>query len=310
VSPDLKQGIDFHGFNLHGCYHLREFLLAAAHDVSIHSVDANHLRAMTLQKEMGNGRLSVLSPTARQGSGANMPATPAAYSKTFSALSVEAYVARKPKYFVWSMTVPLASVTTLAFMQFAYPIDYSERVPLTVTLLLTTAAYANVIKGSLPDLGYLTLQDKYLLACAGLLFLCAIETPLVMLATGGFRDKGFVFDETGTFSTENAWCVDARGRNCALDVYCLVALASLWAACNAYFVVRCWRAWHASRGFMSRKWLLDAQGKTDAVKELRHAEQTKQESRQHTLRVRKQPSSKKIQAQAHTPTADLMPLEA
>ena len=53
-------------------------------------------------------------------------------------------------------------------------------------LLLTTAAYASAIKSSLPELGYLTMLDKYMLSNLLHLALSVTEGPLALLISGSW----------------------------------------------------------------------------------------------------------------------------
>ena len=94
---------------------------------------------------------------------------------------------RRPSYYILAMFMPLGLITALAFVQFSTDIDdksWFVRVDHSVTLLLTAAAYTSAVASSLPEIGYATLLDKYLLSCLLLLALFVIESPVVRIATG------------------------------------------------------------------------------------------------------------------------------
>lgn len=142
---------------------------------------------------------------------------------------------------------------------------------------MTTAAFASSIKGSLPELGYLTLQDKYLLMCSAVLFLCAIETPLVMLATIGYSN-GVVYGRFDVEVSGASWCVDSFDRSCELDQIMLIVIATLWIGFNAFFIGSALRATRISHKYMSTAWLVESQQRAVAVRELTKSHLAQQES--------------------------------
>jgi hypothetical protein len=180
VSDNFEQGISFTGFFLYGHFLLREFLKAQAHEVCVDSYSPLAPDPALPQKSRPRhiSEASVGEPPPRRGSvqpvkrgslglsaalnfrrsAHDSSATTLVkheYAKIFPAVSVEAYVARKPNYVAYTVALPLCMLSLLSFAQFSYDIDENgyHRVELTVQLLLTSAAYRSSITASLPELG-------------------------------------------------------------------------------------------------------------------------------------------------------------
>jgi hypothetical protein len=121
---------------------------------------------------------------------------------------------------------------------------------------------------------YLTLLDNYLLMCFGVLFIVAIETPLVHLAVNGYS-FGVSYEGSGVLrdgvsvgaappAREGAWCVDSRGRSCELDLSCCIGLGASWLLANLYFVYRAWSSRRHYAALMSTERLVEMQRDTEA----------------------------------------------
>lgn len=87
---------------------------------------------------------------------------------------------RHHEYYIWNVAGPIGIVTTLGVLSMGENSDGSkmevaDRLSITLTLLLTAVAYKLVVAGDLPNISYLTLLDKYVLASLGFLVLCALE---------------------------------------------------------------------------------------------------------------------------------------
>ena len=134
---------------------------------------------------------------------------------------------RRPSYYIFSMFMPLGLITALAFVQFSTGItdkDWFSRVDHSVTLLLTAAAYTSAVASSLPEIGYATLLDKYLLSCMLLLALFVVENPLVrFVATIGDGDNES-FDAV------------------MLDRTITIVLGGVWLALHIITAIRAWSA--------------------------------------------------------------------
>eukprot|EP00966_Prymnesium_polylepis_P248373 5742394-Prymnesium_polylepis.1 len=76
--------------------------------------------------------------------------------------------------------MPMASFVLLSFTQ--YPIDYDDsgtRLSITLTLVLTAAAYKFAVSSMVPTISYLTLLDKYVLFSWVVIMLNAFEGGFV-----------------------------------------------------------------------------------------------------------------------------------
>lgn len=73
-------------------------------------------------------------------------------------------VARKSGYYIWKVMVPLYIITLLVFTIFFFPTsDLGDRLNITITLLLTTAATQYVVSADLPKVDFLIAIDKIIL---------------------------------------------------------------------------------------------------------------------------------------------------
>lgn len=138
-------------------------------------------------------------------------------------------VARKPNYHVWTVAVPLALIALMSFGQFSLPLDddgTSDRMQNTATALLTATAYRTAITTSLPDhLGYLTLMDRFLIACPALLCLNAIETPIAL-----------------RLGEDLPWTHPQQ-----MDHILLAGLAAIWLLTFSYFAIKARMAFNDAR---------------------------------------------------------------
>lgn len=103
-------------------------------------------------------------------------ASESARNHTYPILRVVAVVQRRAPYYVWNVYIPMLTFVIMSFMSyFVHKKDVADRMDLSLTLVLTAAAYKFVVAGMLPAVGYLTLLDKYVLACMMFLFLIVVE---------------------------------------------------------------------------------------------------------------------------------------
>ena len=73
---------------------------------------------------------------------------------------------RKCRWFVVNHLLLIGLLTTLVFYVFVIPpTEVADRASVSFTLLLTVTAAKLVVADSLPRLSYLTVLDKYMLAC-------------------------------------------------------------------------------------------------------------------------------------------------
>lgn len=95
---------------------------------------------------------------------------------------IKCHVKRKSGYYLWNITMIIFLISLLSFCSFSVEISSpSDRLSVTLTLLLTAVAFKFVVSQSLPTISYLTFLDKYVLC--GLLFLgcMAIENAVAAI---------------------------------------------------------------------------------------------------------------------------------
>lgn len=100
--------------------------------------------------------------------------------KIFPTMDISAVVHRRPMNYFWSIIVPMFLFVQMSVMSFclAYK-DASDRLGVSLTLVLTAAAYKFVVSNMLPAIPYLTLLDKYVMMCSLWLVLIVFENGLV-----------------------------------------------------------------------------------------------------------------------------------
>jgi hypothetical protein len=97
--------------------------------------------------------------------------------RSYPALSISALVERKPFALFINVVVPVSSLTFIAGLIFLMPVtSVGDRLSLSLTAMLTSAAYKLVVADRLPDVAYLTFLDKYLLSCYVIMALMVVES--------------------------------------------------------------------------------------------------------------------------------------
>jgi hypothetical protein len=97
-------------------------------------------------------------------------------SRRFPRLNISVMVKRRPGYTLWSVALPVGVIAMMANIQFLVPLtDITTRLTVSLTLTLTAAAYKLAIESMTPNIGYLTLLDKYVLGCALFIALTVFE---------------------------------------------------------------------------------------------------------------------------------------
>lgn len=105
---------------------------------------------------------------------------------------IKCHVKRKSGYYLWNITMIIFLISLLSFCSFSVEISSpSDRLSVTLTLLLTAVAFKFVVSQSLPTISYLTFLDKYVLC--GLLFLgcMAIENAVAAIIPDVPTQKDF-----------------------------------------------------------------------------------------------------------------------
>ena len=128
---------------------------------------------------------------------------------------------RQPMYYLTNIALPMMVLTYLGFLSFAVSfdgsrLDTSDRLSITLTLLLTAVAYKFVVASAIPQVSYLTLLDKYISLCFG--FLCLIITENAL----------FPF-----FETRPGWAVTGTH-----ELYVFLGLIGLFTLINLVWFMR------------------------------------------------------------------------
>jgi len=102
-------------------------------------------------------------------------------------------VKRKNGYYLWNIAMIIFLIDMLSFCSFSVDVsEPSDRLSVTLTLLLTAVAFKFVVSQSLPTISYLTLLDKYVLS--GLVFLCCMAIQNAVVAVIPSPDDQKLFD--------------------------------------------------------------------------------------------------------------------
>lgn len=110
----------------------------------------------------------------------------------FPLYHIKCHVKRKNGYYLWNIAMIIFLIDILSFCSFSVDISSpSDRLSVTLTLLLTAVAFKFVVAQSLPTISYLTLLDKYVLS--GLIFLgfMAIENAVAAVIPNPDDQKMF-----------------------------------------------------------------------------------------------------------------------
>ena len=85
--------------------------------------------------------------------------------RMFPSMDITFHIERRSTYYVLNVTVPLLVFNLLAFLQFGVDsLFIADRLSISLTLVLTTAAYKFAVASLVPALSYMTLLDGYVLA--------------------------------------------------------------------------------------------------------------------------------------------------
>eukprot|EP00040_Diaphanoeca_grandis_P011355 m.58161 g.58161 ORF g.58161 m.58161 type:complete len:382 (-) comp22510_c0_seq2:24-1169(-) len=105
----------------------------------------------------------------------------------YSCVSSAVVVQRRGGFYYWNIMFPSFLFTSMEFLALMIATeDLADRLSVTITLLLTLAAYKIVSASAVPDIPYLTLLDIYVVACAIFSALLAVQhgiASVVMLDT-------------------------------------------------------------------------------------------------------------------------------
>mmetsp|Transcript_127395 Transcript_127395/g.224326 ORF Transcript_127395/g.224326 Transcript_127395/m.224326 type:complete len:452 (+) Transcript_127395:115-1470(+) len=90
---------------------------------------------------------------------------------------------RKYTHFVISIMMPVGVITNLAFMCFLVPSDeIDDRSGITIALVLTAVMFNQTVSDNIPNIGYMTLLDKYVnFSFFFIIFICFENTLVALL---------------------------------------------------------------------------------------------------------------------------------
>jgi hypothetical protein len=157
----------------------------------------------------------------------------------FSTLTVEVAIKRRFEFYLLNVVFPFVLFVCLSFISFAVEIPggtLTDRAQITLSMVLTAAAFKIVIAGFTPAVGYLTLMDLYVLLCFCFMTAVAVCNVIVSMAP----------DE----ATARLW-------NWHLGVYLAVA----WAGAHGLLPLAKWRS---RRAHAREEALRDAADAADA----------------------------------------------
>ena len=145
----------------------------------------------------------------------------ASEDRKFPTLKLSAVVFRRSGYYVYNIVVPMAFLPLLGAMQFAVPRDNQEtRLSVSLSLLLTCAAFKFSISTMMPSVSYLTFIDRYVNGNAFLLMLLVFEGAIC----------GYIELQIGADLAES------------VDYICLLVFVALYVLSQLHFYVRKVRA--------------------------------------------------------------------
>ena len=150
--------------------------------------------------------------------------------KTYISLHASASVCRLTSFYFANIVTPMSFFAALTvFCSFCVPRDdVGDRLSVSLTLMLTAAAYKLAITTMMPTIAYLTLLDKYLLSTSGIIVLVVIQNGVAKINSRSDADtdelSGFTFDRIS-----------------------LYVICGLWAAVHAYFMMATFVTFEARR---------------------------------------------------------------
>jgi len=99
---------------------------------------------------------------------------------TFPAIAVTAFLHRRAEFHFYNLFCPMAAFLFMSFASLSVPIDeVGDRLELTLTLVLTAAAYKLAVTSVSPEVAYNTLLDYYVLGCGGIMTLLVVVNSIV-----------------------------------------------------------------------------------------------------------------------------------
>jgi hypothetical protein len=153
-----------------------------------------------------------------------------ANGRSFPTFSMTLQVTRRPEYYLANVALPIAVFSGLAFTAFSIPhAEVADRLGVTLTLLLSLAAYKFAVASMIPLVSYQTLLDRYVLD--NFLLLAAVAFTVGLLprfgGSGGDGDGDSGGGAAADGSDGGGVGVGGVGGD-IMDGACFVALFCLW----------------------------------------------------------------------------------
>ncbi|RHY71059.1 hypothetical protein DYB30_002235 [Aphanomyces astaci] len=121
----------------------------------------------------------------------------------YSCIDFTVILQRKPGYYVSNVMVPITILTYLGFLSFGIEsfrtrMATSNRISISVTLLLTAVAYKFAIAGALPQISYLTSLDWYVTMSSVVMVVVTVENAVFPWLCVTTADDDVCFDTEQT----------------------------------------------------------------------------------------------------------------
>ena len=103
-------------------------------------------------------------------------------TRVFPALRISASITRRPTFYLVNVALPASFLSLMALLNFCIPQEaIGERLGYSSTLALTIVSAKFAASSSMPAIAYLTLIDRFQLACIGIIFLVVAEAGVFAL---------------------------------------------------------------------------------------------------------------------------------
>jgi len=169
-----------------------------------------------------------------------------AAGRQFPTLQASILISRRSGYVLTNVALPMAVYAFMSLSQFSVPMtDTADRLSVSITLVLVVAAYKFSISSFIPKLPYLTLLDKYVLAC--FLFVSASVMEASIVGFGLIRQTEMIregFDPATGFNWRT------------IDEVFEYGLLVIFAVVHLIFLVHIYNPWRRKR--QKRQAILDA----------------------------------------------------
>lgn len=143
-----------------------------------------------------------------------------------SSFVVVVHLERNPSFYIWNVVIVLYFLSLMAGFAVSIPPDqFSNRMQVLSTLLMTTVGYKIITSSWLPVKPYLTVLDKYILASFAVQLLVIIESFVIGLILGRLDN-----DWTGLVNIDSGLLVK-------IDYCFYIALFGLWTFAHIIFLV-------------------------------------------------------------------------